>query len=483
MISLIRNELKKIFKKNTLYVILLITIGVCIFSNVMTKKFSNSNELYSEIDLQGYQESLKYAKESGDVEYIRDCESYIEAHKIANKYDKNAWQRYVVQSKLQPIIYDMLIAGEESDEYTTYKENYDKIIKNLEQNNWKAFVEDELKDINSELKLVENKEMVIDDDTLESLKDQKRVLEWRLEKEISYGNSDLNKYLENYLSAKASLREFEKVKEETHSLKIEKEECIETIKICEYAIENKIDSNITMGGNDELQYDLSINANTELLRVFDSLGFFVIIAVIIISGTIVSEESNKGTIKLLLVRPYKRTKILLAKFISAVIILVISLVFIVAIQGIVGGAIFGFGSYSEKIVMYNFNSNSIELVSGLRYLVMSAICILPMYLLLMVLSFTISTVLTNAPMAIAIPLLGTMGADIINSLLTVKFEKVKFLLYFVTPNWDLSIYAFGKTPTFEIQTLPFSIVICLVYFVVLLGLSMFVFKKRDIKNV
>ena len=88
MISLIKNELKKIFKKNTLFVILLITIGVCILSNVMTKKFSSSNELYSQTELIGYQESLKYAKESGDVEYIRDCESYIEAHKIANKYEK-----------------------------------------------------------------------------------------------------------------------------------------------------------------------------------------------------------------------------------------------------------------------------------------------------------------------------------------------------------------------------------------------------------
>ena len=41
------------------------------------------------------------------------------------------------------------------------------------------------------------------------------------------------------------------------------------------------------------------------------LSIFILIISIVISGSIVSTEFDKGTIKLLLVRPFKRNKILL----------------------------------------------------------------------------------------------------------------------------------------------------------------------------
>ena len=114
---------------------------------------------------------------------------------------------------------------------------------------------------------------------------------------------------------------------------------------------------------------------------------------------------------------------------------------------------------------------------------MNAIAMLPQYILLMTLAFAISTVLTNTPMAIALPILGIFGSEIINALLYTNFEKAKFLLYFVTPNWDLSMYAFGKLPMFEGLTLGFSISICVIYFAILLGMSILTFKNRDIKNI
>ena len=257
----------------------------------------------------------------------------------------------------------------------------------------------------------------------------------------------------------------------------------ETVEVCEYAIKNNINSNITKAGNSQLKWSLSDNANILLLDVFSDYGFFIILTVVIIAGTIVSEEFNKGIIKLLLVRPYKRTKILIAKFLTCMIMLVISIISLAIIQTIVGGIIYGFESYGEKIIMYNFNSNSIEKIATIRYLIMNAIAMLPQYILLMTLAFAISTVLTNTPMAIALPILGIFGSEIINALLYTNFEKAKFLLYFVTPNWDLSMYAFGKLPMFEGLTLGFSISICVIYFAILLGMSILTFKNRDIKNI
>ncbi len=317
----------------------------------------------------------------------------------------------------------------------------------------------------------------------EDLKNQKQVLEWRLEKNIPYGSNNINAYLQAWISSKAEIRQMEKQNYLSYDSKKMLQEHKETVEVCEYAIKNNINSNITKAGNSQLKWSLSDNANILLLDVFSDYGFFIILTVVIIAGTIVSEEFNKGTIKLLLVRPYKRTKILIAKFLTCMIMLVISIISLAIIQTIVGGIIYGFESYGEKIIMYNFNSNSIEKIATIRYLIMNAIAMLPQYILLMTLAFAISTVLTNTPMAIALPILGIFGSEIINALLYTNFEKAKFLLYFVTPNWDLSMYAFGKLPMFEGLTLGFSISICVIYFAILLGMSILTFKNRDIKNI
>ena len=75
-----------------------------------------------------------------------------------------------------------------------------------------------------------------------------------------------------------------------------------------------------------------------------------------------------------------------------------------------------------------------------------------------------------------------MGAEIINEI-AYHFEKAKFLRFFVTPNWDLSIFLFGKLPEFEPISFWFSISICLIYFVIMMFMSIIVFNKREIKNI
>lgn len=475
MISLIGNELKKIFKRKTLYVLLIIVLAFCIFNAVMSKIFENINDTYSENEAKYYKENLEYAKESGDIEFERQCKSYLDAYEISKKYEKNSWQRYIIEYKLQPLIDNMLMT-KEGKEYELAKNEYDKILSDIEKNDWKIFAQSELEDINKQIEETQNKDEIL------GLNDEKQVIEWRLEKDIPYGNSTLNKYLTSWLSAKVQIREFEKNKNASYQEKVNNQRNIETVNLCEYAINNKIDENITVSGNSELQYELPYNAKSLLLETVESFSFFIIIAVVIVAGTIVSEEFNKGTIKLLLVRPFTRTKILLSKFITCLITLLISIVAIIIIQIIVGGIVYGFSSYSLPTIVYNFSTNSVQTIGILQYLVLTAVCLLPKFILLFTLAFSIGTILTNSPMAIAIPLLGIIGEQIINQL-AYTYEKARFLMYFVTPNWDLNIYTFGKLPELEPITLPFSIAICIIYFVIMMCMNIFVFKKRDIKNI
>ena len=102
-------------------------------------------------------------------------------------------------------------------------------------------------------------------------------------------------------------------------------------------------------------------------------------------------------------------------------------------------------------------------------------------MLLATLSFAFSTLFTNSAVAIALPLLGYMGSEVIN-LLAVQY-KVTFLKFFVTPNWDFTNYMFGKLPIMEGLTSGFSAIICIAYFIIMMIPTFMVFKRKNIKNI
>jgi len=84
LINLIKNELKKIFSKKAIYIVLIITIGFCILSNIMQKRaretvYSYMNYNYEpEEDIVIYEDNLEIAKENGDTEGIIILETKIE---------------------------------------------------------------------------------------------------------------------------------------------------------------------------------------------------------------------------------------------------------------------------------------------------------------------------------------------------------------------------------------------------------------------
>ena len=483
MSSLIKNELSKIFHKKAIYIVLIIILGFTILNAVLEKVLSN-NDFFDNID----KESIKASLEMIDKNNPADKDQYIslsaelEAIELAEKYDKNSWQNFIIKRDAQSII-ERMIRYKGTEDYEYSKEKYDEFIEKLESDDWKTFANSELEMAEYELSQA-NENNGADDNQLESAKDSKKALEWRLEKDIPYGNNAKSNIIENWIANKALYRDLveqEKTKKLSYDEKIKKQETEACIKLYENAIENNVDSKAE---------DTLINGQTAIASTSDAAlvetnyqySMFITIAVVIIAGTIVSEESNKGTIKLLLVRPYKRTKILCAKFIACLITLLVTLVATTLIQFVVGGFANGFNNYLGNIIIYNFSKGSVETISTFAYLLLTTFAILPQILLLSTLAFTLSTVFNSSPVAIAIPLLGGTVAGIINQLFLV-YKKAEFLKFFVTPNWDLSIYLFGKLPMYESLNLGFSIAICLMYFIALLALSTAVFKKRDIKNV
>ena len=485
MINLIKNEFSKIFKKKTIYILLFITLAYIILSNIVIKATNDNNSYYY------YDDDVKYyewqlaeldPEDASDLSMYIDTKVNLETSKLIKEYGSDSWQAYIISSVLPTHIYTM-VSHEYTDEITeeAYKEAkdaYDIAIEKFKSGDWKYFVNMDLDDINTSLEeQYKLKEKTEDTQTLNSINQtiadlelKKQVNEWRLEKDISYAPSLLNNALDNYLSCKSNLISYEG--RDLSRLSADElqdyNNSIEQASLNKYYIDNMITLNY--GDNRDI-----------LLSLFNQYELFILIIGIVIAGSIVSDEFNKGTIKLLLVKPYNRVKILMSKFIVCICILVLAIAFIAVSQLIFGGIIQGFDSLSIPAIFYNFDTNRVETMNIFAYIFLTGLCKLPIYILLTTLAFACSTIFANTALAVALPFLGYIATPFINQLSLAY--NIKQIIYFVTPNWDLTQYLFGGTPMFSGMTVPFSIIVCLVYLVIMLVVSCAVFKKRDIKNI
>ncbi len=488
MINLIRNELIKISKKKSIYITLLITLAFVILTNVIYKiepdyDYSTSSEVNF------YEEQIKELDPNKleDAPIYSSYKTEIDTIKLIQKYGEkgDSWQAEVVYNQARELIGNMnnyKYVEKNEQAYNTAKEKYDDLVKKLDTGDWKYFAKEDLKqveeNITTQKKLkddMQNKANVTEiERQIASLELQKQILEWRLEKDICYGDDYFNQCLSNYETSRTEIMQYESLEDnskekENYENKKEYYDNLEKAAISKYDIEN----GTTTGKTGD--------ARAILLNIFSEFEIFIIIMSVMIAGTIVSEEFSKGTIKLLLVKPYKRTTILAAKFITAVIMLLIVIIIVMLMQFVVGGIAYGFDSFGTPVVAYNHNTNTLEEIGIIKYLAMETVGKLPMYILLMTLAFAFSTIFTNSALAITIALLGSMGAPMIN-MLAQQF-KLEWIKFFVTPNWDLTQYFFGKLPTFKGLTLGFSIAIIVIYMLIMLITSFVVFKKKNIKNI
>ena len=484
--KLIKNELIKLFKKKSIYIALIVVLGFMIFSNFMYKSTNNvmyNSYIYSEQTLNYLQEELDKLdpKKTSDIGMYVDIKSQIELYELMKQYENGSWQQQIINQDLPTYFKEkcMYEYGEEKDlqKAQEVQNKIDEIKQKLDTDDWEYFAQLELQQATEKLANIEEQIKNTDDKKIllslnqekEATLIDKTIAEYRINKGIKYGQDYLNQAIEDYRYAAQDIARLESSEKElSYEEQKRYNESLNLREKSKYIIENNVDLN-------------EMNLRRVLENFFTEYGIFVIAILVMIAGTIVSEEFNKGTIKLLLVKPYSRTKILLSKFITSMLMII----FVVLIMGImqlfVGGVIFGFDSLSAPVVEYNFNTNSLQEINVLVYFLIQFLAQLPMFILLATLAFALGTIFANSALAITISLLGYIAANIINQL--AMSYNIKFLEYFVTMNWDLSQYLFGNLPNREGMTMSFSIITCIVYFLIMVIPTWIIFKKKNIKNI
>jgi ABC-2 type transport system permease protein len=201
---------------------------------------------------------------------------------------------------------------------------------------------------------------------------------------------------------------------------------------------------------------------------------FVGLFAIIVAAGIVASEFSWGTIKLLLIRPISRTKILLSKYLTVLLFGASMLVILFIFSVLLGLILFGVGDQSPHLT---YVSGEVQEQSIVVYLIKTYLLKTIDVLMMATMAFMISAVFRSSSLAIGISLfLLFMGANA-TALVAMKFDWAKYSLF---ANTDLTQYTGEMQPLVEGMTMSFSIIMLLIYFAIFLFLAFFVFNKRDV---
>ncbi|WP_173917854.1 ABC transporter permease subunit [Halobacillus sp. Marseille-Q1614] len=196
---------------------------------------------------------------------------------------------------------------------------------------------------------------------------------------------------------------------------------------------------------------------------------------IIIAASIIANEFRWGTIKLLLIRPISRTKILGAKYVSVLLFAISMLFFLYAMAFITGGLLFGFSGVSEPHLF--IMSGEVQETPQFQHTVYGYLLSSVNLVMMATFAFMVSAVFRNSALAIGIAIFLMMSGNAIVAFFASK-EWAKYILF---ANTNLTQF-FSGTPMIDGLTLEFSITMLVVYFVIFLGLSWIFFTKRDVSN-
>jgi ABC-2 type transport system permease protein len=195
---------------------------------------------------------------------------------------------------------------------------------------------------------------------------------------------------------------------------------------------------------------------------------------IIVAAGIVASEFTWGTIKLLLIRPISRTKILLSKYLTVLIFGITLLVILFGFSTLLGFILFGGGENVPHLV---YVDGQVEEKSLVQYLINTYLLKSIDIIMMATMAFMISAVFRSSSLAIGISLFLLFMGGTATTFIAMKYDWAKYSLF---ANTDLTQYTGAFTPMIDGMTMGFSIMMLLIYFIIFILLAFVIFNKRDV---
>ena len=501
MIKLIKNELIKIFKRKSIYILLFLSIIAIAIYNTTNPEQNNVSSYTNntkDISILGMEQTLDNISKDDIEEYIMQLVS-INFWKLYNSFEEYSWQRYALKEEasgniIQNIYTDYNLDIQEylrkisdyennsqtevtSEEYEIAKEKYDNYVVTLNNDDWKEYINLKIKNLEER----KNIEKLLEDEVCE-IDFEIEVYRLRLKNNINFGYDFLNQYISEYRSNYYMFRSYDlNVYNTNKSFSNNRINNYKTrINLCKYAIENNINRDIS--NEDTLIMDNKIDARIFFIRTFKHFDLIIVIIAIYLATTTITEEVNKNTIKTLLTKPHKRSTILVSKITACIISIIISMILVAFTQYVIGGIMFGFDSYNLNYIGYDLNIGKIVTMNLWQYIAIVGLLKLPMYIIIIVFCTFIGVLNNNTSMSMIL----TLIIFIVSSTVLKEWSKVESLSiitrYFITNNWDFSTYMFGQVSAISGVTLLGAIINYILHLFILLYCSIKFFYRKDIVN-
>lgn len=467
MFNLVKNELIKLSHKKGIYIYSIIILIILAASTIMSKIYSESvapggmtedyytylKEGLSEYNLKNVNELEEYVNDLTEVEvYELIKEKQVTEYSSADYYYIDT---YVKNGMLELNRAKYITKDEE--EIKSAQKKVDELISDINKNNWK----DDLKEEKSILE--ELLKGTTSEKDKQKIKDELLAVDYRLKNDIPPAYSSASEMIDEFLAASVAYHEMDKDKEEkTHREKMDKMNTEKNYFLLKYKLENNVvpkDKNL----------DIFVDS-------FAYLEADVLVAILLIMGGIVAEEFNKGTVKQLFVRPFRRWKILVSKMIAGAIAIGLFIIFynvICLVAELIDGV--SLNTFKDPILVYNFAKGEVVAYNIFAYIGITFLATLPEIIFYMAVCLLVGVITTSTIASIV----ATIGIQIIPAM--VKFtDKVEAILPYNCLNFNK--FLFGAVPQNEYQTFIVALIVWIISMVIINILMFWIFEKKEVKN-
>lgn len=489
MIRLIKTECLKIFHKKSLFIIWTIMFIFCFLNNLLYYMDYDQEGNYKYLETenldeqkQQLQKELKQynlANES-DIPMYLSIKTKLNIIALKEKYPPSSWQYRKMNDYCYDLCYQInyLNLKKEKEELAKKELQYQQVLKQLKNDNWEYFIKQERATlITANQRLTEQlKEIITLEQKLELKKqikqnqDSIQLLNYRLQNHIKEDNGYLNQAFLGWIEQKQTITNYQTL---NRKLTFEEQKLYQQTLANEAINKYIVSKKININKQNTLNYNLR--------TITEDYEFFIIILIFLIVSIIICEEFQTGTIKLLLIKPYSRGKILLSKYIASILITLLSIAFLVLTQFALGSIFFGIEDLSIPVIVYHYTLNSVKEYPVILYMIIRIIARLPFFFMFLTITFSIGILTTNTILTIALPLILYLFQPYFCQL-AIQYH-ITYFRFLITFNWRFEDYLFGGTSTIPYVNKNTSLIIWIIYFLIISLITFFSFKKRNIKNI
>jgi ABC-2 type transport system permease protein len=207
----------------------------------------------------------------------------------------------------------------------------------------------------------------------------------------------------------------------------------------------------------------------------NNISIVILLFMAVFSSEVIASEYSQGTIRQILVKPVKRWKIFVSKFISTFLVALVMFAFLLIVAALVGLIVFG--DVSTSIYDVKWAQGEIVKFNMLTDLYLTILARIFALMVVTTITFFVATVTRKSALAIIVSFVMLFGGAAIFREYISKYDFYKYVLF---PNMMLDQYLPSGELPYEGATFNFSLAVCLAYAAVFFTAGLLTFQKRDI---